>query len=247
MTLVSPVEPPQQTLDHVRTSVGNPANADRPREVQRSNPAMGFGDFLDVINPLQHIPVVSNVYRAVTNDQISDSARYAGHALYGMAFGGPIGLGAMLGYSVGETAVAKMAAQPGGLEETPSGPAPAPESSEATIAAAVDIPVPGSKPDDTGPAREINEVLGAEIGRTSEGAVKPPVDLMQLLSDTVPSPREKPTGENPPGSEDRQNEPAVSPEQKLDAIAAHGANHLPLEVLKVLQKRHVSRTHAEQS
>ena len=29
-----------------------------------------FLDFLDVINPLQHIPIISSVYRSITNDSI---------------------------------------------------------------------------------------------------------------------------------------------------------------------------------
>lgn len=47
-----------------------------------------FADFIDMINPLQHIPVVSNIYRAITGDEISPGARFAGDAL----FNGPIGL-----------------------------------------------------------------------------------------------------------------------------------------------------------
>ncbi len=47
-----------------------------------------FSDLLDIINPLQHIPVVSTVYRAITGDQIEAGSRMAGGAL----FGGPIGL-----------------------------------------------------------------------------------------------------------------------------------------------------------
>ncbi|HEY4164992.1 MAG TPA: hypothetical protein VGM59_18140, partial [Dongiaceae bacterium] len=31
----------------------------------------GWDDFLDVINPLQHIPIVSQIYRAITGDQIN--------------------------------------------------------------------------------------------------------------------------------------------------------------------------------
>ena len=46
-----------------------------------------FGDIVDVINPLQHLPVVSAVYRWLTGDTISPAARMAGAALYG----GPIG------------------------------------------------------------------------------------------------------------------------------------------------------------
>lgn len=48
---------------------------------------LDFSDFLDVINPLQHIPVIGSIYRAITGDEISGPARIVGGAL----FGGPIG------------------------------------------------------------------------------------------------------------------------------------------------------------
>jgi hypothetical protein len=51
----------------------------------------GFLEFIktiiDIINPLQHIPVISSIYRHLTGDEISPAARIAGDALYG----GPIG------------------------------------------------------------------------------------------------------------------------------------------------------------
>ncbi|MEO0036153.1 MAG: hypothetical protein RLZZ501_2176 [Pseudomonadota bacterium] len=47
-----------------------------------------FGDLLDVINPLQHIPFVSDIYREETGDKIGVGARLVGGAL----FGGPLGL-----------------------------------------------------------------------------------------------------------------------------------------------------------
>lgn len=46
-----------------------------------------FFDFLDIINPLQHIPIVNTVYRAITGDEIKGGTRVVGGAL----FGGPIG------------------------------------------------------------------------------------------------------------------------------------------------------------
>ena len=49
-------------------------------------------DVLDIINPLQHIPLVSSIYRSVTGDQITGSARIIGDTL----FGGPIGFVASL-------------------------------------------------------------------------------------------------------------------------------------------------------
>lgn len=47
-----------------------------------------FWDFLDVINPLQHIPIVNNLYREATGDKIGVAARLVG----GTLFGGPLGL-----------------------------------------------------------------------------------------------------------------------------------------------------------
>ncbi len=42
-----------------------------------------FGDLLDIVNPLQHIPVISTIYRALTDDQIEPGSRLAGGALFG--------------------------------------------------------------------------------------------------------------------------------------------------------------------
>jgi len=47
-----------------------------------------FKDVLDTINPLQHIPIISTIYRELTGDQPGAIARIAGSALYG----GPVGL-----------------------------------------------------------------------------------------------------------------------------------------------------------
>ena len=49
---------------------------------------ISFGDFLDVINPLQDIPIVSTIYRAVTGDAIGFASRLLGGGL----FGGPAGI-----------------------------------------------------------------------------------------------------------------------------------------------------------
>jgi hypothetical protein len=52
------------------------------------NSDMRFEDFIDIVNPLQHIPLVNMVYRAMTGDKISGVAQIAGSALYG----GPLGI-----------------------------------------------------------------------------------------------------------------------------------------------------------
>lgn len=47
-----------------------------------------FFDFLDVINPLQHIPIVNTIYREITGDEIKAPAKMIGSAI----LGGPVGL-----------------------------------------------------------------------------------------------------------------------------------------------------------
>ena len=51
---------------------------------------MSFSDLVDIINPLQHIPVVDEIYRHLTGDKIGVVSTVLGGALYG----GVIGIGA---------------------------------------------------------------------------------------------------------------------------------------------------------
>lgn len=60
----------------------------QPPEVSFGGDGFGFDDFLDMINPLQHLPVIGTLYRALTGDEISGEARLVG----GGVFGGPVGL-----------------------------------------------------------------------------------------------------------------------------------------------------------
>lgn len=46
-----------------------------------------FGDVVDVVNPLHHLPIVGMVYRGMTGDKIHPMSQVLGGALYG----GPIG------------------------------------------------------------------------------------------------------------------------------------------------------------
>lgn len=80
-------------MDHVRAktqhiqaaSMDSTKAADKPAE---NSEGMSFWDVLDVVNPLQHIPVVNKIYQAVTGDTIRTPAKVAGAAL----FFGPVGL-----------------------------------------------------------------------------------------------------------------------------------------------------------
>lgn len=49
-----------------------------------------FDALLDTINPLQHIPIVSDIFRSATGSSISPVAQIAGNTLYGGLLGGAI-------------------------------------------------------------------------------------------------------------------------------------------------------------
>ena len=67
------------------------AHPPRPR-VEHFEPlgddGLTFLDVLDAINPLQHLPIISTIYRAVSGDEIAALPRVVG----GTIFGGLVGL-----------------------------------------------------------------------------------------------------------------------------------------------------------
>lgn len=50
--------------------------------------SFGFGDFMDIVNPLHHLPVVGTIYRDISGDEIKPVSRVLGAGV----FGGPLGL-----------------------------------------------------------------------------------------------------------------------------------------------------------
>lgn len=46
-----------------------------------------FGHLLDVVNPLQHIPIIGTIYRAITGDKIGSVEKIMGGTLYGGMWG----------------------------------------------------------------------------------------------------------------------------------------------------------------
>lgn len=54
----------------------------------RVSEEFGFGDLIDMVNPLHHIPVVGTLYREITGDQIKPIGKIIG----GGVFGGPLGV-----------------------------------------------------------------------------------------------------------------------------------------------------------
>jgi len=80
-----------------------------------------FGDVLDVINPLHHIPLVGNVYRKLSGDTIAPAARIGGGAL----FGGPLGAAVAAATVVAASMMERGGGAPGDAgEAAPGGVAP---------------------------------------------------------------------------------------------------------------------------
>lgn len=92
-----------------------------------------FKDFVDIVNPLQHIPVLNLVYREATGDKISSFAQVAGGAIYGGMVGLVSGIANAIfqdetGKDMGGTVLAALtgdearkASQPIPSEMTPAG------------------------------------------------------------------------------------------------------------------------------
>lgn len=66
------------------------ATSQAPIVVKGDKPSV-FGQLVDTVNPLQHVPGVSQAYRHYTGDKISETSKFLGHVGIGAAVGGPIG------------------------------------------------------------------------------------------------------------------------------------------------------------
>jgi hypothetical protein len=65
---------------------------------------LSFHDVLSAMNPLQYLPVVGTIYRAVTGDVIPEALRCGGSMLVSGLLGGPIGLGINIATTIAEKA-----------------------------------------------------------------------------------------------------------------------------------------------
>jgi hypothetical protein len=63
---------------------------------------MTFRQVLSALNPLQYLPVIGTIYRAVTGDQIPETLRTVGSIVVGALTGGPIGAAIGAGIAVVE-------------------------------------------------------------------------------------------------------------------------------------------------
>jgi hypothetical protein len=113
-----------------------------------------FHDFLSAINPLQYLPVVGTIYRAVTGDVIPEALRDLGSMLVSGLLGGPIGLGINIATVIGEKVTGIdpekiFAPQPKAVASATALPAPAPAPSASSLPASgppVDVDAASPQP-----------------------------------------------------------------------------------------------------
>jgi len=124
MDRTEPSQQSERASFHLFTPPAGEAN-DGARNRAWKGDSFSFRDLLDIINPLQHLPVVSTLYRWITGDTIGALPRIIGDGIYG----GPIGLvGGIFnaqvkqesGKDTGEHAIALL----GGESTAPVGDAP---------------------------------------------------------------------------------------------------------------------------
>ncbi len=141
-----------------------PGDTDRIAESGTSAPAdasfalfgddgFSFFDLVDIINPLQHIPIVSSIYRRLTGDELDAAPRVLGGALFGGAIGAALALVNVVvdeatGSDIGEHALAFLDDERGDGAIV----AAAPEEADFETAAGADDALPWRKEKDLGNA-----------------------------------------------------------------------------------------------
>lgn len=85
----SNVNPQAQQINNMSPSTADISTEPQAVSIPQQAAAKPFGlaDMLDIINPLQHIPLVNQAYRSITGDQIKPATQIVGGALYGGFFG----------------------------------------------------------------------------------------------------------------------------------------------------------------
>ena len=119
----------------------------------KDDDVLTFGDILDTINPLQHIPLVDVVYRHLTGDTIRPQGEILGGLLYGGLIGGAVATASVLlrettGFDPEEQIVASL------LGDSPSSHSGA---TTTTVAAAAPAPA------QTAPAKPVETVQAKPV------------------------------------------------------------------------------------
>lgn len=186
----------------------------------------GFSDFLDVINPLQHIPIVSSIYRELTGDELGAPARILGGAL----FAGPLGAAAGAASAAVEAVSGK---DPGAHAVAFLGLGSGSEGASATAIAAVEQ-------DESVPVEE------------QQVALLEPIPTETVVAEVLPIPAFNPQLDSAVLSSMASMEEDVAVAEtpasiaplgmaSVDAAASFPGNRMPKELLEALYDMHRSR------
>jgi len=133
--------------------VAAPQQGPDPHRVEPSVPPehhISFHDVLSALNPLQYLPVIGTIYRAVTGDHIPDAVRRICSIIVSGLMGGPVGVAISVGMmgvekitgidfdKIGQKLMAGI-----GITDHPA-TNPAPAGTQAARAAAPAAPAPAS-------------------------------------------------------------------------------------------------------
>lgn len=150
------------------------------------DPESYFLAVLDVVNPLHHAPLIGNIYRHFSGDQISPVARVLGGGLY-LGIGGVISglvnasVETVTGKDVGGTALAWFFGSPGETQAPPTALAALPE------AAAENLAEPSPAPE---AAQTLTEVPVSES--THSGIMAQLSEAAMAQAKPVPAPAPEP-------------------------------------------------------
>jgi hypothetical protein len=100
----------------------------------------GFGDLVDIVNPLHHIPLVGTLYRHLTGDQIRPSSQIIGGTLFGGALGAASGIANAIMQEETGSDIGEHALQIAGLADEATPHSGAQRSAPVTQLAAAEIP-----------------------------------------------------------------------------------------------------------
>lgn len=114
--------------------------ASLPLKDTKAHEPFGFGDLVDMVNPLQHIPLIGSAYREITGDQIKP----IGYVVGGAIFGGPIGMASGIMNAVVQDSTGKSVEEHAKSvifrKNKPESPAPAPMIAESVPEPQPDLP-----------------------------------------------------------------------------------------------------------
>ncbi len=150
---------------------------------------MSFSDFLDIINPLQHIPIVSSIYRAVSGDTIKPASQVIGGILYGGVVGGATSIAsAIIAQANGGSIEDKVMTAMGGASEKP-GAEPGAEKPDVITVAQAEAAHTASQPQ---PASQAAPQAAAAAPAALAASQAPATPAQRLVDSLTPHPSKMP-------------------------------------------------------